>query len=317
MSIQSYTFSENLSASFLAKATATAIPNLTNALITQYVSESIAVGKAYARLTQVAVEALCIDNSISYVTQVVTELLGVNASLGIITQVATELLCGTHMDTPVQCDVPNMCVNPIPIVPIDASLPRFPLQGDAIAYNLDSSSVSLIVNERGNAQFPVGLYAFYEKHGSVYYVYKTADRNWTTTECLVTCSLAIGILDSRTVFDCDGYPVTVYENKQGYIGVHFYIQGVGRDTITPFQGTSPNVISFNHNVIAMFIPNGYTNFLNFISSSSCYTLLCRYMVNVPGSLQSFTMRQKDVESALTFSFTTILNGQSQVYFANT
>ena len=317
MSIQSYTFSENLSALFLAKATVTAIPNFTKALITQYVSESVAVGLAHARLTQVAIEVLCIDNSKSYITQVGTELLGISASSGTITQVATELLCGTHINAPIQCDVPNMCVNPIPIVPVDAHLPQFPLQGDAIAYNLDSSSVSLIVNEHGNAQFPVGLYAFYEKHGSVYYVYKTADRNWTTTECLVTCSRGIGILDSRTVFDCDGYPVTVYENKQGYIGVHFYIKGIGRDTITTFQGTSPNVISFNGSVIAMFIPIGYTNFLNFISSSSCYTLLCKYTVNVPGSLQSFTMRQKDIDSALTFSFTTMLNGQSQIYFANT
>ena len=136
------------------------------------------------------------------------------------------------------------------------------------------------------------------------------------------CQPSKGIIDSRTIFDCAGYPVTVFENSLGFIGINFYLSGTPVITTLLAKGTSPNVVvapsgmGTDDMLVAMWIPVGYTNSLSYVTSSDCFRQVFQYPINVPGSLQSFTVRQT-TDTNWTFSFTTSVNGINQVYFANT
>ncbi len=213
------------------------------------------------------------------------------------------------------CPYPLICVNPQYTPPAQITFPTLPIQGYPIAYNVQNDHVSLIVNGVPNSQFPAALYVFYEKNQSVWYRFKELNESWSP-ETLLACANDAGIINSASIFDCAGYPITAFENAAGFIGIQYFIDGSPYVVTTTNQGTSPNVIVDGQRIILMWIPPNYSGSLYFSDSGDCFQKPCAYYVGVPGTMESFSLRQT-TDTAWIFSFSSLVDGVSTVYHATT
>jgi hypothetical protein len=229
--------------------------------------------------------------------------------------------------------LPDIGINTPYTVPSPVMVPRIPLGGYPIAFNAQLGSLSLAPNSISNSQFPEALYVFYNKNNSVWYKYKSLplsdsyfNQTWSNENLLYSGTGFInnesgylggaGVVNSTTIFDLDGYPITAFENEAGFIGVQYFVNGEAFVVNTSNQGTYPNVIISNGTIIVMWIPPNYSNYLYFSDSNAAFQKACPYYVNVPGYLKSFSLTQS-ADTSWVFSFTTKINGQDAVYFAST
>lgn len=206
-------------------------------------------------------------------------------------------------------------INP-PRLPTTGQFPLFPVPGTIIAPNVSLDRFSLVVNAIENSTFIAGQYVFYTKNNSIWYRFRTATSNWSN-EYLLTCGNDIGVKDSQTQFDANGYPVTVFVTNTNFIGIHYWVNGVETTTITSHQNRfCPNSIVTTNIIIIMYIPPGYSGNLLFTTSKDNFVKECIYSVNIPGNLQSFSLKQYS-DYQWTFSFSTLTGGINEVFFATT
>jgi hypothetical protein len=218
------------------------------------------------------------------------------------------------------------------VVPSPLNFPRIPLYGYSLGFNVSLGEISLVQNNIGSSGFQTGLYVFYNKNNSVWYRFKTNSLNnlfgetWSE-EYLLYSGLGqvtnetnftgdVGVQDSTTIFDSNGYPVTAFINSNGNIGVQYFVSGNPVVLNSQLVGSSLNLIVIGGTIILMWIPENYVDTLYFSSSDAAFQAACPYYVGIPGALQSFSLTQKD-EIDWVFSFTTMLNGVNHVYYAST